>query len=283
MGDFKVMLAAQTMPDLSAINYPIYVQPKLDGFRAIYIPDQGFISRSGKKFRNLKLETYFDCLNSVKGVILDGELYIPGQEFQHLTSTVNKEDGEIVGLKYIIYDAIFEQDWELKQTKVPYSDRLRLVRTLVTSQIADFNKVLDIPTDLIDNFKEAKVLYKYYLEQGNEGIIIRKPQGSYKWGRSTLREAELLKVKPFQSIDIPIVGFNEGENQFEGSLGSLICDLGDSRTVFVGTGISVALREEIWQNKELYLGKIVEVKFMDYTEDNKSLRQPIFMRFRDDK
>jgi DNA ligase-1 len=280
---FKVMLGASEPINLAATQYPLYIQPKLDGFRAVYIPGEGFISRSGKEFRNKNIVQYFKSLENVSDYALDGELYIHGQEFQHLTSTVNKDNAPISNLCYVVYDIMPVEDWNNQNCKLEYEDRLKLLREILGSQVCDFTKVQDIPTDLIEDFGAAKQLYKSYLEEGYEGIITRQPKGLYKWGRSTIKKGELLKLKPFQTEDFKITALFEGKGQFEGSLGGITCLLPNGDTVNVGSGFSVDSRQEMWHNKDSYVGKVAEVKYMEYTEDNSSLRHPIFIRIREDK
>lgn len=282
MPDFKVMLASSDMPNLSAITYPLYVQPKLDGFRAVYIPDQGFISRSGKQFRNDNLKTYFKALENVTDYVLDGELYIHGEEFKDLTSTINKSDVSIKNLVYTVYDIIPVEDWQNQKCTLEYEDRLKLVREVLNTQVCDFSKVRDIATDLVEDFREAKNIYKEYLDDEYEGIIVRNPKSLYKWGRSTLRSGELLKIKPFQSEDLKIVGMFAGEGQFEDCLGGIVCALPNGKEVRVGSGFSVDSRKEMWDNKNDFIGKTAEIKYMEYTPEG-SLRHPIFIRIRTDK
>jgi DNA ligase-1 len=280
---FKVMLASQDMPDLTHLRYPCYVQPKLDGFRAIYHPDHGFISRSGKSFRNKNLEEYFKSLKQLGSFVLDGELYIKGEPFQNLTSTVNKEGAEINNLKYYVYDCVPLVSFDKQEAKdLPYEVRIRTLRKVLNEDIQDYVKVIDLQTDLVSSPKEIKDLYSDYLKQGYEGVIIRRKDGNYKFGRSTLRGGELIKLKPFQSADLPVIDFYEGEGQFEGSLGGIICMLNNGLNVRVGSGFTIDNRRDIWDNKDKYFGKTVEVKYMEETEDG-NLRHPIFMRWREDK
>ena len=88
-----------------------------------------------------------------------------------------------------------------------------------------------------------------------------------------------------QSCDIRIVGFEEGENRNSGTLGALICEYKDN-TVKVGTGLSDELRKEIWENKDKWLNRVIEVQYFEETEDSKtklkSLRFPVFKTLREE-
>ena len=86
-------------------------------------------------------------------------------------------------------------------------------------------------------------------------------------------------------IDLKVVGFQEGTNKYAGTLGALVCEYKYS-TVDVGSGFSDALRDEIWANKDAWLGKIITVKYFEETYNSAtglpSLRFPVFIRVRED-
>ena len=82
-----------------------------------------------------------------------------------------------------------------------------------------------------------------------------------------------------------VIEFQEGTNKYTGTLGALVCEYKYS-TVDVGSGFSDALRDEIWANKEAWLGKIITVKYFEETYNSAtglpSLRFPVFIRVRED-
>src|ERR1700739_3694226 len=61
------------------------------------------------------------------------------------------------------------------------------------------------------------------LEEGFEGVMLRKPKSPYKFGRSTVKEGYLLKVKRFAHDEAEIIGFEElmhnGNESFKNELG----------------------------------------------------------------
>ena len=71
-------------------------------------------------------------------------------------------------------------------------------------------------TDLLAYEKEA-------LSQGFEGIMLNDPFATYKFGRSTVKEGIILKVKRFKHEEARIVGFTE---QMENLSESFEDDLG---------------------------------------------------------
>lgn len=280
--EHEVMLAPSKTADVTKLNYPLMVQPKYDGFRCTYIPGVGFLSRTGKTFRNENLEKYFESMFSVSQVVLDGELFVPDTPFQELSTVVSAAGRPItVALKFAAFDALPIADWNARKSSLEYSARLRLLRTTVAA-IADYDKVLDTPTDIVNNSGEVVEIYKKYLKSGHEGAMIRSIDGLYQWKRVTAKSGALLKLKPFFSDDLKVTGVFDGEGRLEGMAGGIVVCTDTGVTVWVGTGFTDDQRKEISANKDSYIGKIAEIKYMGKTTDG-SLRHPVFERWRDDK
>jgi hypothetical protein len=109
---FTLMLAPNQQPDLDKISYPKIIQHKIDGFRAIYIPGQGFVGRNGKPSRNTLLKAHFNDLFAYSSMVFDGELYCHGVGFNNIASVLNSAEKTIpTGLKYYIFDGMPVKDW----------------------------------------------------------------------------------------------------------------------------------------------------------------------------
>lgn len=279
--EFKLMLAPNELPVITKVNYPIYIQPKLDGYRCVYKEGQ-LISRAGKSFGNKNLSSYFNNLFQVDDYVLDGELYVEGGDFNKLQTILNTYDAPLPnGLKYFVYDCMPKADWISQSTKKPYSERLKLLRTVLNNQVADHKKVIDIANDLVETSKEAVDIYKKYLKDGYEGCMLKSPEGLYKWKRTTVKSGEMLKMKPFETIDLIIKGVYAGEGKFEGMAGGVDVDY-NGVSVAIGSGFDVATRKALTAAPNDYIGKTIEVKYFEETEDG-SLRFPTFVRFREEK
>ena len=279
--EFKVMLAPSKLPNLTELKYPLYVQPKYDGFRAIY-KDGQFYTRSGLIYPNINLKKHFKCLEGLENYTFDGELYIHGQPFQDLSKVLNADEVTIPnGLKYHVYDCLPTKDWLAQSTKLSYVDRLKLLRSIVNDSIADYSKVIDAPTDLVEDASEVVEIYKKYLKSGYEGCMLKAVEGKYQWKRTTLKSGEMIKLKPFETLDLKVTGIFDGEGKYEGKAGGILVDY-NGTAVRVGSGFDDALRETISKDPTSYIGKTAEIKYFEETED-KSLRFPIFIRWRDDK
>lgn len=110
--------------------------------------------------------------------------------------------------------------------------------------------------------EEIKALLDKYNKLGYEGLVLRN--GS-SW----------IKVKPFVTYDVPVIGLAAGKGKHDGKLGAFITPRGR-----VGTGFTDAEREEFF-NLEI-LGSTIEVRCLELTKYG-YFRLPRFVRMRYDK
>jgi len=117
---------------------------------------------------------------------------------------------------------------------------------------------------------------------GYEGIMIKSMDAPYECNRSSF----WMKWKPVITVDLTIVGFEEGTGRNAGRLGAIICegeDDGRKIRVNVGSGLSDSNRDEYWLNRDSLSGNLVEVEADAVTQNQDgsySLRFPRFVRFR---
>ena len=88
-------------------------------------------------------------------------------------------------------------------------------------------------------------------------------------------------MEKYETIDVPIIGTFPGKGKYKGKLGGYVVDV-DGVPVNVGSGITDKDRDQLWLDRDLLPGKLVEVGFHEKTPDG-SLRHPRFIRFRTDK
>lgn len=99
---------------------------------------------------------------------------------------------------------------------------------------------------------------------GHEGLVLR--QGPVA-----------IKVKPSDTLDLLVTGYEEGDGKHKGRLGFLVTSKGR-----VGTGFSDAEREAFWAQRDLLIGKTIEVECMQFTPAG-VMRHARFIRERFDK
>lgn len=283
------------------INFPVYASPKIDGIRA-YVSGGQLLSRSGKKIPNQYVQ---DTLGHRVMDGIDGELCVgPSNDknlMQKTTSGIMSFDGK-PDFTYWIFDV-----WS--QGHMPFDQRLDLLRPTILSShsyvknLYETNKIQFLTQVLIDTVGALNKYEKQCLEMGYEGIMVRDPKGTYKFGRSTAKEGKLLKVKRWTDSEANILGFNEfmhNANELQqdnfgyakrsshqdnkvgmNMLGSLVCrDIHSNQLVDIGTGFSHADRQEIWNNQAKYKKQIVKYKHFNGTGVKDAPRFPVFVGFR---
>jgi DNA ligase-1 len=157
------------------------------------------------------------------------------------------------------------------------------------SRINEENTVIQIVTGLevdLDTAEGHDVMQRYAedcVAEGYEGIMIKAVDAPYVCKRADY----WMKWKPTISVDLTIVGFEQGTGRNENRLGAIICEGEDNDRrirVNVGSGFSDALRDEYWASRDDLLGHLVEVQADAVTQNQDgtySLRFPRFLRFRD--
>jgi DNA ligase-1 len=131
--------------------------------------------------------------------------------------------------------------------------------------------------DIMHRYAEAAVA------EGFEGIMIKSMDAPYECKRSDF----WMKWKPTITVDLKIVGFEQGTGRNENRLGAIICegeDNGRHICVNVGSGLSDSDRDGYWAARHDLLGHLVEIQADAVTQNQDgtySLRFPRFLRFRD--
>ena len=285
---FKPLLACEV--PLEQVGLPVYVSTKLDGIRCLIIDGVAY-SRSLKPIRNKFIQSIIGKqeYNGLDGELIVGNIY-DKDVFQKTTSGVMSEKGEPNFVFYVFDD--------FTHPTSPYSERADKMRDKVDT-LTDHIKFLG--QKLIHTVDDIKLVLGKEQSLGGEGLILRSPIGKYKYGRSTSKEQLSVKLKFFQQDEFEVIGFTErmhNANQAKinelglqersshkdnlipmNTLGSLILKYGDD-SFQMGTGFTDEQRQEIWDNRDKYLGKLTSVRYMSVGQ--KTLpRVPSFIGWRD--
>jgi DNA ligase-1 len=116
--------------------------------------------------------------------------------------------------------------------------------------------------------------------RGQEGVMINICDAYYDFSRTW----NLMKVKKMNTMDLEVVGYEEGSGRLSGTLGALHVRYKNGNIVKVGSGFSDELRALIWLEPSDFVGKIVEIQYFEETtnkDGGESLRFPVFKDFRD--
>jgi len=287
---FKPTLAVNA--DFSKIKYPVYASPKLDGIRCSIV-DGKALSRTLKPIPNKAIYEYLSD-HQLDG--LDGELIVGSPVsptvYNETVSKVMAHDKGIDNVAYYVFD--------LHNHAQTFTQRNLELRKFNDTKAQ--LPVIHLEQNWVATEDEMFSYEARCVGLGYEGIILRSPDAPYKFGRSTMKEQYLLKVKRFFDSEAEIIGFEEemfNGNSAEtnelgrtkrstakaglsgkGTLGAFtVRDVVTGVVFSIGTGLTAAQREEAWANRPRLMGELVKYKFFPVGVKDKP-RHPVFLGYR---
>lgn len=268
------------------------VTEKLDGIRCMAICTEDNIqlyTRQGKLIEGCK--EIEESLRLVRehmetDIVLDGELLADGCDYETVyketTKRVKNKNEVKTGIHYTIFDILEYDEFIEQKCTMSYYERLEVLYDI----FKEFGNGHRLPKlELIQalymgsDINRLLELLERYRNKGAEGLMVNVADGMYEFKRSK----NILKVKVMQTVDLRIVGFEEGQGKNVGKLGALLVDF-KGGIVKVGSGFSDFDREYIWNNQHLYLGRVVEVSYFEVSKNKdgkESLRFPVFKEIRE--
>jgi len=287
---FRPMLAC-TIKDLDALKFPLYVQPKIDGVRCIILNGKALtraLKPIANKYTRQMLEKAFNDLT------FDGELvaYNPDELYpspinaasrRNTSSAINSIQG-LPRLTYYIFDSP-ENPHRSFKTRLDQA-REQLAGRLENYYFTDalFNVRILTPS-LVETKQSLLDHYARYLNAGYEGLIARAPKSLYKFGRSTMREGYLLRLKQIETETGTIVDiiqkrtnnnpqtYNElgyatrssaQENQtLINAVGAFVVQADGWNEEFkVGTGLTELQAKLFWKARRTLIGQKLKFSYM---------------------
>lgn len=263
---------------------------KIDGGRIIALKENGqvsFYTRAGQRYEGLvDLEQEMSA-KMPDNLCLDGEITllndrgIPSKEAYKQAMKITRKDGEKHGVKMKFFDAMSAEDFRNQKCDLTWEQRRAIATNLALNNKFTFFELLPLLYKGSDTSVIAEFLDQAIADD-QEGIMINICDALYEFKRTT----NLLKVKKMQTMDLQIVGFEEGSGKYSGTLGAILVRYKNGNTVKVGSGFTDWLRSEIWNNQNKYWDRICEIQYFEETtnqDGGESLRFPIFKDFRYDK
>jgi len=186
-----------------------------------------------------------------------------------------KDDVDLRDTYLALFDYLPIEEWDSKETVLSCSDRYAELERRIQKKTQHLKLV---PRDKVTaEYAPIKELHDKYVAQGYEGAMVKDLDASYLFGRGH----EVMKLKAFFDADLKIEGFIEGTGKHEGKLGSVLVKY-EGVEVQIGSGFNDELREQIWADRDSFLGRVIECRYQEVTPDG-SLRFPTFKCFRNDR
>jgi len=252
------------------IEYPCFVQPKLDGLRCIVYLDVAANkikcqSRTGSEFVGLDhiIQSLTPIFSLNSGIIFDGELYTDQMPFEELAGLIKKKTRSDIDvprfqkIEYHVYDLV--------ETDTPFVERFAHLHQIL-STIPPLQNVRLVPAITVQTVQEFKTRFTEYVEQGYEGIMLRNIQGKYQQG---YRSHDLQKYKEFFEDEYAIKGFKEGDGRDKGTI-IWTCLTPDGREFSVRPRGTAETRRQLYESARMkpdaYIGRHLTVIYQELSE-----------------
>lgn len=259
------------------VIYPAYVQPKIDGYRALLHKQNNmyeFLSNTGRKYSHLNhLKNDLNKIAELKNksIYLDGELYIEKEHINVLRSILStielsEEQKEMAkNIKYFVFDY-----FDLNKMDLDYEQRYKILQNIFKTK---FKNIMLIPTTIIRNEKQLDSTFNNYVKQGYEGIIIRNMRGTYKLRGKSMN---VLKSKDVKKDMFTIVGYKEAKGNNKGTvIWEIRCNKDPRRSFWAKPMGSREERKKYFKNAEKYIGKKVTVKYFEINKNGCITKNPV--------
>lgn len=278
------VFTAKTAKD---IKFPAFIQLKADGtYREMRVENgkAEFVSRTGEQYEYTIDFPYSDLPD---GHYM-GEMLVSGtQNRAESNGLLNSDNPPMDRIVFQVWDYVTPEEYVNALRKVknttPYKKRFEKLKEIVSG--VGHKQLQIIESHIVNSIQEAFEKVTGWMEQHLEGGILKDVNGVFKDGTSKHQ----LKMKLEMSIDVRVTGFKEGRigTKREKTFGAIEYKTDDDKIKGSCSGFSDEQLEQINNNRDWYIGKIIAVGCNDITKgrdnDYYALSHPRFDEVRTDK
>lgn len=283
-----MQLVNQKHLDPLEMSFPVWVEPKYDGVRAVVaynptIKEWVVTSRNGKRFQGVPEIAEAFRLMDLRDLAFDGEIVGIADDREKQFSIAQSrcatetDKPDLGAVRFVVFDVIDRDDYATGIGLESFDGRRAFLKEL--APIMERKPCISVIDGMLcRNPLDIGQYYQQCLESGMEGIVAKDLDSTYKSGD----RASWRKLKPCQSAELELIDIRQGKGDRSGlasALGLVGRVNGHVVAVDCGVGMSEQQRTEIWHNREYLKGSIVEIKYQDVTSGG-ALRFPVFHRFR---
>ena len=249
--------------DALIIHFPCYIQPKVNGVRAFIklVNDKVKIfSKKGLEYNLPHISEWFNSRKYLFGdgdIIFDGELYIPGEHLQNISSAVRAMQLNTTLVKYYMFDIAIEDLSQKERFALLYSP---IMKNTIQQDLN--SPVVLVETRSVGEDKRVQELTDIFIKQGYEGSVCRSFDRLYQFGK---RPQSIVKLKRTTSAEFPITDVISQE--VDQSLGLFVCSTLDGKEFKVTPRGNENYKKEVLLKASSFIGKQLTCVFYEYTED----------------
>ena len=281
---FGCMLARDGAKEEKRLVGEVLIENKYDGVRCIAIVQNNsatLYSRNGKVFPNFPHIEEALSKPEFNNMVFDGE--IMSDNFQALMKQVyRKTDVDTSDAYLALFDVLDLKDYNKGSTSLNTLQRKEILDNMAFDDCIQEVEWTRCNLDTEGGQRIFKRMNKEAIENGYEGLMVKPIEAVYECKRSP----SWLKIKPIIEVTLTIKDIEEGQGKFLGTTGALVCegvDDGVHIKVNVGSGLSDDQRDMFWDNRDVVIGDLVEIRADAITQAENgeySLRFPRFKTFR---
>jgi ATP-dependent DNA ligase len=249
-------------------------QKKIDGYRLLLHIDNGGVTAFSRAENDVteSLPELNEMDYPPGKYIVDCEAIAETGSYSDTSERIGRSAENVsrgTEMHFDVFDIIVYQGHDVSDSA--FEDRFNTAMEFVNATDDDRMNIVPVWYD-IEAAKDAA------LEAGDEGIIVKDNRAPYEFGkRSTYWQKQKYDA---DTIDVVITGFHEGDGEGSGTLGAVAIESVDGVSLGnSGSGFSDSQRDEIWNNQDAYLNRVIEVEARGLGTGGK-LRMPIFKRHR---
>ena len=245
------------------INFPCYIQPKVNGVRAfvkLVNNKVKIFSKKGLEYNLPHISEWFNSRKDLFGdgdIIFDGELYIPGEHLQNISSAVRAMQLNTTLVKYYMFDIAIEDLSQKERFALLYSP---IMKNTIQQDLN--SPVVLVETRSVGEDKRVQELTDIFIKQGYEGSVCRSFDGLYQFGK---RPQSIVKLKRTISNEFTITDVISQE--VDQSLGLFVCSTLDGKEFKVTPRGNENYKKEVLLKASSFIGKQLTCVFYEYTED----------------
>jgi hypothetical protein len=287
---------------LKELEYPCFGSIKYDGSYCLVYGGELY-SRRLKKHANKLLKKRFKEILNLSDWVFMGELCSTSLAFNRNQSVLRDETAPLLDLHLYLFDCMSKVEFDSKHCPTPFNQRYQRLMGFTAGEY-----VTAVDQILLESYNEAQGFYDNVIANGHEGIVTRSLVGKYKFGRLTANDNIMFRHVELERCDAKVLDVVEADRLKAGvenpvlasglkdrqykqdnyepsnTAGSLKVEDQYGRIYYAGfgEGWDNKLKQLVWDNKAVLIGKTVEIEYK--VAGIKDVpRQPKVVRFRDDK